>query len=122
MNQEQQIDRFARLLERSGTDLAFRSQLLADPRGTLQAAGVTIPSGTELIALENTDSVVNLVIPAAPDEGELSDVQLEDVTGGFGLGIALGILAASFVVGGAAAGGAGIGAGFGIGKRLLKSR
>lgn len=122
MNNEQQIDKFGDIIDRSLTDAAFKEQLLADPRTVLSTEGLDLAEGVEVIALENTDKVFNLVIPMAPTEGELSDAQLEDVAGGFGLLVAMSILAASFAVGGAVAGGVGIGAGFGIGKGLLKSK
>jgi hypothetical protein len=123
MNQQQQLDAFGAVLERSGSDAAFRQQLLADPRGVLQAQGLQLPSELEIVALENSDKLLNLVIPQPPAvEGELSDEQLEDVAGGFGLGIALTILAASFIVGGAAVGGASVGIGFGAGKAMLRRK
>jgi hypothetical protein len=85
MNQQQQLDTLGAVLERSASDLTFRQQLLADPRGVLQGQGLRLPQDTEIVALENSDRVFNLVIPQAPAaEGELSDAELEGVAGGFG--------------------------------------
>lgn len=122
MTNEQQFDKFGDIIARSWTDATFKNRLLAEPGAVLRAEGLDLPEGVEIIALENTDKVFNLVIPVSSAEGELSDTQLEEVAGGFGLVMAMGILAAAFLTGGAAAGAAGIGAGFGIGKGLLRSK
>lgn len=87
MQHQENPARLAALLERSATDGVFRQLLLADPRGTLEAEGVPIPPEIEVIVLENTASEVNLVIPAAPDQGDLEDAQLENMAGGGGSAI-----------------------------------
>lgn len=83
MNQEQQIDSIGKIIARAWSDAAFKQALLSDTGAVLRAEGFALPEGVEVVALENTDKVFNLVIPAAPAEGELSEVELESVSGGF---------------------------------------
>ena len=95
MNQEEQLDKISQLYARSWSDEKFKQALLSNPAAVLKAEGMQMPEGVEVIALENTDTVFNLVLPALPLEGALSDTQLEDVSGG-AIGVAT--LATIFVV------------------------
>ena len=54
---------FGRLVQRAVDDPAQRRQLLAAPRQVLVEAGVELPEGLEVEVLENTDTVVHLVLP-----------------------------------------------------------
>lgn len=76
------VAQVAAVLDRSVTDSEFRRQLLTAPAATLQSAGVSIPREMEIQAVENTSSVVNLVIPAGvrktPDVGEGDDAPSAD--------------------------------------------
>ncbi len=45
-------------------DDEYRRALLADPAGVLRAAGVTLPDGVLVTALEETPSISHVVIPA----------------------------------------------------------
>ena len=54
---------FGRLVQRAVKDPALRRQLLAAPRQVLVEAGVELPEGLEVEVLENTDTVVHLVLP-----------------------------------------------------------
>lgn len=69
------IDQAAAVTSRAVTDAAFRQQLLTAPAATLQAAGIAIPSGMQVQVLENTATLVNLVIPSRP--AEVSDADLK---------------------------------------------
>ena len=95
MNQEEQLNKISQLYARSWSDEKFKQALLINPAAVLKAEGIPMPEGIEVIALENTDTVFNLVLPALPLEGALSDTQLEDVSGG-AIGVAT--LATIFVV------------------------
>ncbi len=57
----------ADVVTRAASDSAFRTQLLSAPADTLNAAGIDVPSGTSVSVLENTSSLVNLVIAPKPD-------------------------------------------------------
>ncbi len=81
MNQEEQGKKIGQLIARCWADEGFKKKLLADPAATLKAEGVTLPAGLTVKALENTDKVFHLVIPAKPTD--LSDEDLDKVAGGF---------------------------------------
>ena len=56
----------ATVVDRAMSDPAFRQQLLASPAATLQSAGVEVPQGVEVRAVENSASLANLVLQARP--------------------------------------------------------
>ncbi|HEX4412016.1 MAG TPA: NHLP leader peptide family RiPP precursor [Lacipirellulaceae bacterium] len=88
MNQEEQnkkaLDeagkKMSQLIAKCWSDDGFKRKLLADPAGTLKAEGSQVPAGLTIKAVENTDNVYHLVIPAKPTE--LSDADLDTVSGG----------------------------------------
>jgi Nitrile hydratase, alpha chain len=69
---------------RAVKDDAFRRDLIADPKGTIEREfGYSIPDSIELRVHEDSTSVVNIVLPPAPRSGEeLSERELEAVWGG----------------------------------------
>jgi hypothetical protein len=75
-----------RLMKRSLEDEEFRQSLLADPKGTMeQELGSRLPESVEVRAVEETPEIIYLVLPSASrvgQGGELSDQELEDVSGG----------------------------------------
>jgi len=74
---------YAKVVARAWNDEAFKARLLSDPRAVLTEAGVEVPAGVTVKAVENTKDTLNLVVPQAPAEGEISDEDLERVSGGF---------------------------------------
>jgi hypothetical protein len=70
------------LLIKAWEDPAFKQRLVADPRGVLQEHGLPLPAGKAVRVVEDTAETVHMVLPAKPAEGQLSDEQLEQVTGG----------------------------------------
>ncbi|MGH6711174.1 MAG: NHLP leader peptide family RiPP precursor [Bradyrhizobium sp.] len=84
MNQEAKENwdkRWSYLVAKSWGDAAFKNRLLSDPREILREAGVEIPSSVRINITEDSESVINLVLPPSP-AGELSTQQLEGVAGG----------------------------------------
>ena len=81
MNQEEQGKKISQLIAKCWADEGFKHKLLADPAATLKAQGVELPAGLSIKALENTDKVFHLVIPAKPTT-DLSDEDLAKVSGG----------------------------------------
>ena len=73
-----------RLIERSLEDDAFRRRLLEDPRATVeQELGTRLPESIQVRAVEETAETIYLVLPSAsPLGGELSDRELDAVSGG----------------------------------------
>ncbi len=81
MDHEQQGKKINQLIAKCWSDEGFKQKLLADPAAVLKAEGVALPDGLSVKALENTDTVFHLVIPAKPTN--LSDEELDVVAGGF---------------------------------------
>jgi len=81
MNQEVQSNQINNILSKCWADASFKQKLLANPAEVLKAEGVEIPAGYTIQVLENTDKVVNYVLPPNPN-AELSDSELEAVAGG----------------------------------------
>lgn len=65
---------------------AFRTQLVMNPRATVeQALGAPLPSNVKLHVLETSPMEYTIVLPFQPKgetDGELSDADLEAVAGG----------------------------------------
>ena len=80
MNQEEQSKKMNQIIAKCWSDEIFKQQLLADPAATFKAEGITLPDGLSIKALENTDKVLHVVIPAKPTD--LSDDDLDKVAGG----------------------------------------
>jgi hypothetical protein len=76
------------LIQKSAEDEELRRRLLSDPKGTVEhELGTTLPEGIEIRAVEETPETIYLVLPpkpVAPPQGqELSDRELETVSGGW---------------------------------------
>jgi len=81
MNQEVQSNQINNILAKCWADASFKKKLLANPTEVLKAEGVEIPADYTVRVLENTDKIVNYVLPPNPN-AELSDAELESVAGG----------------------------------------
>ena len=67
---------------RAADDPAFRDQLKADPRGTVERElGGNLPENVQIQVLEETMDQVYLVIPTAPS-AQMSDAELASTAGG----------------------------------------
>jgi hypothetical protein len=71
---------FAEVIAHSWSDEDFHQKLLADPTGTLAAAGVVVPEGKRVEIVENTGDTLYVVLPERPTE--LADEELDTVAGG----------------------------------------
>ncbi len=74
-------DPYAAVMAQAVSDPTFRVRLMADPVTTMQAAGMTVPDGVTVKVIQNTDTLVHLVLPAAGTH-ELTDQELDAVVGG----------------------------------------
>ena len=71
-----------RVVERAWSDPAFRRRLLADPAAVLAEHGVGVPEGIEVKGVEQAGNVRYFVLPPAPRTRELTEEELEHVSGG----------------------------------------
>jgi hypothetical protein len=76
-------DPYAAVMAQAAGDPAFRMRLMADPVATMRAAGIAIPDGVTVKVVENTDTLMHLVLPAVGVH-ELTDQDLEAIAGGGG--------------------------------------
>ena len=81
MNQEVKSNQINNILAKCWADESFKQKLLANPTEVLKAEGVDIPAGYTVHVLENTDNIINYVLPRNPN-AELSDSELDSVAGG----------------------------------------
>lgn len=73
----------AKVVERAMQDSAFRAQLMSDPKTAVAAeTGWIIPADVSIRVVEETADTFYLVIPFKAGASELSDEELEDVSGG----------------------------------------
>lgn len=71
------------LLARSATDAEFRAQLLSDPRAAVaEFTGRALPESFDAVFIENTADVTFVLPPAIDPQAELSESELEAVSGG----------------------------------------
>ena len=74
---------YGKVIARSWDDDAYKSKLLNDPRTVLADAGIKVPADVDIRITEQQPGQMNLVLPAKPVEGEISDEALQTVAGGF---------------------------------------
>jgi hypothetical protein len=79
--QKEYAKRYGQLVAKAWQDAAFKQRLLADPVGVLREHGIDLPSGMEVKAVEETDTMRYMILPAKPPE-EISDEALSAVAGG----------------------------------------
>jgi hypothetical protein len=80
-----QADLEKRIVAKAIKDLAFRRQLIANPRAAIEAElGAALPADLDITVIEMaTPNTISIVLPPALSEaGEMSDAELESVAGG----------------------------------------
>jgi hypothetical protein len=58
--------RWIQIVGKAWMDDTFKQQLLADPGAVLKANGIPVPAGVTVKAVENTDKVIFVTLPAKP--------------------------------------------------------
>jgi hypothetical protein len=66
----EQSGKLGAIISKAWTDDAFRKRLLADTAATLKSEGVEVPEGFQIRAVENSEKVYHLVLPARPQMNE----------------------------------------------------
>lgn len=79
-------NRFGEIISKCWQDAAFKKRFLTEPKAVLAEFGMDLPAGLEVKVVENSDKVMYLTLPPNPKTlgGELSDNQLDAVSGGAG--------------------------------------
>jgi hypothetical protein len=73
----------AEVVKKALTDPAFKAALLQDPKAAVEKAfGLKLPAGVSIKVVEDSASVVHLVLPPSPAKGPLPDSALSQVAGG----------------------------------------
>ncbi len=110
----------AKVIKRAWEDEAFLKELRDDPKAAFEKeAGVTLPENIKFNLRENTLEKLHVVIPLNPEavnDSELEEAQLEQVSGGMVINVAL----PHVLTGAAAAFGLGPAAGVAINKLTKK--
>ncbi len=75
-------DGWQQVVARAWSDPALKARLLADPAAVLKAEGLSVPPGVTVKVTENTEKVLNLVLPLKPTPAELSEEELVGATKG----------------------------------------
>jgi len=72
---------YGKLVAKAWSDAEFKAELLADPMKVFKENSMEVPAGIEVRMVENTDKIINFILPPEPSD-ELSDEQLEGAAGG----------------------------------------
>ena len=80
--QQEQAEQYAQVVAKTWQDEAFKRRLVADPQAVLREQGLPLPAGKTVRMVEDTAETMHLVLPTKPVDGELSDEQLDQVSGG----------------------------------------
>ncbi len=93
--------RQAEVVARAWTDRAFKEELISSPKSVLERElGVEIPDTVRVETLEDSATVGHMILPPDPNgyTDELSDAQLEAVSGGVSPLIFTGIVATIYLI------------------------
>lgn len=82
MDREEHAKRIQKIIAKAWADEAFKQKLIAQPSETLREEGLDVPPEVVVHVVESTDKVFYLVLPPPPNSDEISDVTLEQVSGG----------------------------------------
>jgi|SRR3981081_2843860 hypothetical protein len=73
---------YGRVVTRAWSDPTYKSRLMADPHGVLAEAGLSVAPEVKINVIENSDKVLNIVLPPPLEEGVLSHDELDRIAGG----------------------------------------
>ena len=77
-------NRYGELISKCWGDAAFKQRFLTDPKKVLAEFDIEVPAGLDVKVVENTGNMMYLTLPTKPNRDELSDNQLDAVSGGAG--------------------------------------
>jgi len=67
MNNSLLLDESDRVIAKAWADEDFKNALKADPKAALRSQGIEVPEGVTLNVFENSEDVINLVLPKLPE-------------------------------------------------------
>jgi hypothetical protein len=79
---EDYAKKYGQIVARAWSDDEFKQRFLSDPASVMSESGLPVPEGVEIRAVETTDEVLYLTLPAKPAEDMVSDEELATVAGG----------------------------------------
>lgn len=79
---EEQAKKMEQLIAKTWADEVFKRRLLSNPVAVLKEEGVEVPEGIKVVVVEDTSTVMHLVLPPKPSEDELSEEDLSQAAGG----------------------------------------
>ncbi|QDU94139.1 NHLP leader peptide family RiPP precursor [Lignipirellula cremea] len=74
--------KWQQLVAETWEDADLKARLLSDPNAVFEERGMLPPAGISVKVLDNSGDTIHLVLPAAPSDYELSEEELEYVSGG----------------------------------------
>lgn len=77
---------YSKVVTRAWSDPGYKSRLMADPHAVLAEAGLSVAPDVKINVLENSDKVLNILLPPPLEEGALSEDELEKVAAGAACG------------------------------------
>lgn len=77
---------YSKVVTRAWSDPAYKRRLMADPHAVLAEAGLTVAPDVKINVLENSDKVLNVLLPPPLEEGALSEDDLAKVAAGAACG------------------------------------
>lgn len=77
---------YGKVVSRAWSDPGYKARLMADPHAVLAEAGLSVAPDVKINVVENSDKVLNILLPPPLEEGALSEEQLEKIAAGWGCG------------------------------------
>lgn len=65
---------YGKLVAKAWSDAEFKAELLADPMKVFKENSMEVPAGIEVRIVENTDKILNFILPPEPSD-ELTQVR-----------------------------------------------
>jgi hypothetical protein len=77
----QGFEKLRQVAARAAGDDAYRQKLVDDPATVLQAEGLTVPKGANVVVHENTENEIHLVLPTKqPHELDLTETNVRTLS------------------------------------------
>ena len=85
MSKENQGIKLSQIVKKAWEDDVFKQRLLNNASEVLKEEGLSVPEGMEIKVVENTETVVHIVLPAKHAGTPLDDEALASVAAGYTL-------------------------------------